>query len=102
MGHVVDCPSCTRKLRLPADLLGRMVRCANCGGTFEAREPAAPSQLPPAPELAAPDRPSQRSRPRRDDFDDMEPCPRCGEEIPADSTRCRHCGERLEQVDDRP
>jgi hypothetical protein len=105
MALVVDCPSCTRKLRLPADLLGRMVRCASCGGTFEAKE--SPAATPPpasAPELPLPDRPSGRSRSRHDDsnFDDTEPCPRCGEEIPVVSARCEHCGERLELVEDRP
>ena len=43
MAAVVACPMCARKLRLPADLVGRTVKCANCGGTFEAKdEPPAP------------------------------------------------------------
>src|SRR6516162_2226970 len=36
MSILVDCPACTRKLRVPDDLLGAKVKCPTCGGTFDA------------------------------------------------------------------
>jgi hypothetical protein len=98
MPLVVDCPTCTRKLRLPDDLLGRMVRCASCGETFEAKETPAPLP-PPTPSVEA------SPPPARGDFDieKTEPCPRCGEEVPGDAARCLRCGEYLdEEPEDRP
>ena len=45
MSKILDCPSCTRKLRLPDDLIGQRVKCPTCGGTFEA-SPASAASLP--------------------------------------------------------
>jgi hypothetical protein len=45
MNTIVDCPKCTRKLRVPEELLGRAVKCPDCGGTFEAN----PAPAPPSP-----------------------------------------------------
>src|SRR5688572_16970206 len=45
MNNVIDCPSCTHKLRLPDDLLGQQVECPTCGATFPA--PADGEQPPP-------------------------------------------------------
>jgi predicted Zn finger-like uncharacterized protein len=36
MSTILDCPSCTRKLRVSEDLLGQRVKCPTCGGTFDA------------------------------------------------------------------
>jgi predicted Zn finger-like uncharacterized protein len=33
---IVDCPSCTRKLRVTEELIGREVKCPTCGSTFQA------------------------------------------------------------------
>src|SRR5207302_1822088 len=33
---ITDCPSCSRKLRVPDDLLGKQVKCPTCGHTFQA------------------------------------------------------------------
>jgi hypothetical protein len=78
MALVVDCPSCTRKLRLPDDLLGRTVRCAHCAETFEAKATPAPVSSPSPILESAPPPPYEKPN-----FDDAEPCPRCGEEVPA-------------------
>jgi len=37
---------------------------------------------------------------RAKDDDDREPCPYCGELIKEGATRCKHCGEDLDEVDD--
>jgi predicted Zn finger-like uncharacterized protein len=51
MPIVVECPSCNRKLRVPDDLLGRLVKCPTCSSTFTAAESAggggAPVEEPP-------------------------------------------------------
>jgi predicted Zn finger-like uncharacterized protein len=43
----VACPSCDRLLRVPDDLLGRLVKCPSCGDTFTATqpEPSPPTQI---------------------------------------------------------
>jgi hypothetical protein len=57
MSTILDCPSCTRKLRVGDDLVGQRVKCPTCGGTFEA---GAPAQAPvhPSPEPSSPSPPA--------------------------------------------
>jgi predicted Zn finger-like uncharacterized protein len=54
MSTLIDCPSCGRKLRVPEEFLGKMVRCPSCGETFDAPEPAAAALPPPAEAAPAP------------------------------------------------
>jgi hypothetical protein len=60
MSTLIDCPSCSRKLRVPNEFLGKSVRCPTCGETFAAAEavavpPAAAEPTPPpTPEGPAP------------------------------------------------
>jgi hypothetical protein len=101
MPLVMICPLCETKLTLPEEFLDKQVKCAKCGGTFEAREAT------PAPLEASESEESVRAAPRpespRDHGDEKMPCPRCGERIYADAGRCRFCGEELEgeEEDDR-
>jgi predicted Zn finger-like uncharacterized protein len=44
MPTTVDCPTCSRKLRIPDELLGKKVKCPQCGNAFVASASA------PAPE----------------------------------------------------
>jgi predicted Zn finger-like uncharacterized protein len=61
MSNLVPCPSCTRALRVPDELLGRQVRCPSCQTTFQAE--AAPSPDAPAvPKLTIDDAPPPRSQ----------------------------------------
>src|SRR5713101_5732878 len=46
MATIVDCPSCSRKLRVPDELLGKKVKCPTCSGTFDAVAESAPVQPP--------------------------------------------------------
>jgi hypothetical protein len=62
MPAVVACPSCGRKLKVPDELMGKEVRCADCAGTFLAEKPSQSSALVPA-----------RSRDLDDDYDDEQP-----------------------------
>ena len=66
MANVINCPNCSRALRVPDDLLGQSVQCPSCQTTFTASLPAAPER--PAPSEREDDRPPPR-RPRdEDDF----------------------------------
>jgi hypothetical protein len=120
MTTIIDCPTCTRKLNVPEDLLGRPVRCPDCGGTFEAGgSPGAadhpPWSEPPAAAPPLPDGPPQPgtpcsltaaipapAAPAAGAATGVRPCPFCGTEIAATAVRCRFCGEDLAEEDDRP
>ncbi len=127
MATLVDCPICTRKLRVPDDLLGTSVRCPDCGNTFTANGGPVPSLTPAAapaadapaleraapPDGAAPPAPLGTphsvtgSAPGRVPApagaeEQTRACPACGKQIPANAARCPACGEDLGDEDSRP
>jgi predicted Zn finger-like uncharacterized protein len=58
MPTTVDCPNCSRKLRIPDELLGKKVKCPQCGNAFTASASAPPpeemeEEPAPAPRAAA-------------------------------------------------
>lgn len=59
MAIVIDCPSCTRKLRVPDEMLGKKVKCPQCGTTFMAAANGEPEPEEPAPRRSS----SVRERP---------------------------------------
>ncbi len=76
--EVVSCPDCQRKLRVPNELVGKLVKCPTCGQTFTA-DPAAQAPPPPPPspvEEKAP-RTSKVSRDEDDEDDERSRRPRC-------------------------
>ncbi|MFL5245167.1 MAG: MJ0042-type zinc finger domain-containing protein [Gemmataceae bacterium] len=110
MPIVMNCPSCSRKLRVTDDLLGQTVRCPTCGDTFEATRPAdshSPSSKEPAEEHHALfdfegeeiEREGRRNKPRDKSERETE-CPHCGEIINAWAARCRFCGKDLDEEDE--
>ncbi|HZU36650.1 MAG TPA: hypothetical protein VFA18_12105 [Gemmataceae bacterium] len=48
------CPGCGKTLRVPAEWLGRTLRCKHCGTTVEARRREKASTPPPAPAVTPP------------------------------------------------
>jgi hypothetical protein len=58
MPEIISCPDCSRKLRVPDDLIGKKVRCPGCNVMFMA---SAVEEAPPPPP-----RRSSRSSPRED------------------------------------
>jgi predicted Zn finger-like uncharacterized protein len=82
MAIEITCPSCQRRLRVPDDLLGKLVKCPSCADTFRAAAsepaPAAPPahEEEPAPpinaqgEIIRGDVPPRSARPDRDREDD--------------------------------
>lgn len=72
----ISCPTCTKQLRVPDNLVGQMVKCPSCQNTFTAAVEETPGGGKADPfafqeqEQEAPrERPVSR-RPRRDDDDD--------------------------------
>jgi hypothetical protein len=92
MPELVNCPHCSKKLRIPEHLLGRPVKCPGCGNMFkvsadggeqrpaEEQQPRAQSERflsePPPRDAEDEERESDRPRPRfaedDDDYDDYE------------------------------
>jgi len=121
MATIVDCPSCSRKLRVPEELLGKKVKCPTCSGTFDAvaapdlggtpmpsspvRPPVNPqlelgneSRIPPgsgerSPAPAAPSETPPGSLPVSEQETLMHP----GSEPAAeqDLVSCPYCGEKI-------
>jgi hypothetical protein len=57
MPTIVQCPACGRKLRVPDELLGKLVKCPGCGGTFTgADKTSAPASEPQSETPSAPSR----------------------------------------------
>lgn len=83
MPITVHCDSCRRELRVPDELLGKLVKCPSCGHTFTAIEQdavavpvAGPADsAPPARPADQPARPPRRVEPDEED-DDYERRPR--------------------------
>jgi hypothetical protein len=108
------CPACTRKLRLPDEVIGREVSCPSCGHAFVAvvAEPTpiatAPRSVPPAPSLEPhrpkledePDEPRRRPIHRREFRRDFAPCPACDKSVRRGAVVCPHCGVDLEEQGD--
>src|SRR5260370_40368383 len=115
MNHVVPCPSCSHKLSVPDEVVGRTVRCPVCQTAFEAAAPSGPAP-PPVPPLslddaAAPEAPALPRNlwgaveieasggappplPRASDPDPPErPRPRRRDEDAR--ARCPECGARM-------
>ncbi len=63
MSNVSSCPSCSRRLNVPDDLIGRLVKCPLCGTQFTGGATPAPPPLPEEPEkvraIEAPSRPPE-------------------------------------------
>lgn len=67
MSEVVSCPECQRRLAVPAELLGRSVRCPSCGATFPAQPASSAAPVSPAPQ--PPEMPTVDYMPPQDDLE---------------------------------
>ncbi len=106
----VACPSCAAKLRVPAELAGKTVKCKTCGTAFKVAPPTArPATVRPARAAPAAPPPPPADAPigfaddeddaaggqygvQKDDLD-IPRCPRCAKELdPPDTKICLSCG----------
>jgi predicted Zn finger-like uncharacterized protein len=127
MAITLACPSCSRSLRVPDELVGKSVRCPTCLTTFAGSPQAdAPQGLaapgggqpsaaavavvpnlslehpePPVPPIEAP--PLPPTAPTDGEAGaGMRPCPYCGEKVGLHDERCRYCGEDVAEDEARP
>jgi hypothetical protein len=59
MAVFVACPSCSVKLNIPENFLGKKVRCASCSTVFQAKQDVAPPDPAPAESAPAPPAPAE-------------------------------------------
>lgn len=103
----VSCPSCKARLKVPAEVAGKKIRCKQCQGVFVVS--GAPAAAAPAPKPTAPPPPPPAAGgvaanigfATDDDNtpmqvikeDDTPRCPHCTKELdPPDAVVCVHCG----------
>lgn len=53
MPELTTCPSCSKQLRVPDELIGKGVKCPTCGATFTA-QPTGSAAPPPLPSVPPP------------------------------------------------
>ena len=53
----VSCPNCRKAFKVPAEFVGKLIRCKNCQAAFEVQDPSAPR--PAKPVAAKPAKPAQ-------------------------------------------
>lgn len=106
----VACPNCDTKLKVPAELAGKTIKCKACGSAFKVppSAPAVAKAIPtefakpaaaPPPAADAPikfadedDGPATNYGVQKDDLD-IPRCPRCAKELdPPDTKICLNCG----------
>jgi hypothetical protein len=54
MATITTCPSCQRRLNVPDDLIGRLVKCPMCATEFTGGDTPGSPPLPAGPETSAP------------------------------------------------
>src|SRR5947209_4244273 len=114
---VISCPECDKKIKAPADAVGKKIRCKSCDHVFVIKapgkasakvpgpiKPAAPSGKPPKAEKPAkPTSPPKPSKPTDEDDEDANPyglaevdeklrCPQCAFEMEEGAFICVGCG----------
>jgi DNA-directed RNA polymerase subunit M/transcription elongation factor TFIIS len=100
------CPHCKKAIKIPVEVVGKKIKCKNCGSAFVATTTAVQSADPRAKEKAA-----ETFKPVEDDDDgdgdgkpydvshlDLDPrCPHCANLMdPPDALVCLHCGYNIE------
>lgn len=115
----ISCPHCAKAIKLPAELVGKTIRCKGCQQTFTVggakaakpamAKPSKPAKAVPPPADAIPfkeDEPAKKPPVEEDDEanpygvvkDDTEipRCPFCAKELdPPDTKVCLNCGFHL-------
>jgi hypothetical protein len=107
----INCPHCRKVNKGPAELMGKKLRCKNCGEIFTVQKTKAPPPKAPAGKPAKKAKPAQEedapvlalapeeteeegpARPYAVTDLDLTPrCPHCANEIEEGAIICLHCG----------
>ncbi len=105
---VIACPECDKQIKVSEDLIGKKIRCKECGEAFPVRRPKGqPAAKAPPPKAKEPVKPAMVPN---DDPDDGENpyalakdadegiarCPNCVKPLESSDARvCLHCGYNL-------
>jgi DNA-directed RNA polymerase subunit M/transcription elongation factor TFIIS len=114
---VITCPECDKQIKLPAEAVGKKIRCKNCEHVFVVKPPAAREAISeaktkppaaPAKKGAKPAKPAPAAKPPVDDDDETGParrgygitdldlgirCPQCAAEMKnEEQVICLNCG----------
>jgi predicted Zn finger-like uncharacterized protein len=96
-----SCPECKKQIKVPAEVVGKKIKCKNCGHVFAAGATSIKSADPDAKDKAgAPaiykpvvDEEEGDGKPYEVTDLDLTPrCPHCANEMEADDIVCLHCG----------
>lgn len=87
MAATMNCPGCQALLRLRDDMAGKKIRCPRCSHVVAV--PAKDEETLEEVESAAAvtETPGPKSKAKAA----TRPCPECGERIPVEARKCRHC-----------
>src|SRR5687768_11529236 len=102
----VECPSGSRKVRVPEGLLGRKVKCPSCQGTFTATDgpspaPAAPPRSPAVETMVPPSRAGRQAPGKGAEISTQAPPPEAPDEPAGEFDTCVYCGERIAKDSER-
>jgi ssDNA-binding Zn-finger/Zn-ribbon topoisomerase 1 len=120
----ISCPSCGKKMKVPANLVGKLIRCKGCESPFEVMTSSGPKPAKPAPAKpvaakpvkakpaddaapmkfkddppAVPPPPPPTKRPFDDDDEDDNPNPYGVQKDDFDIPRCPFCAKELDPPD---
>jgi DNA-directed RNA polymerase subunit RPC12/RpoP len=91
----IACPECDKEMKVPAEVLGKKIRCKGCGATFPAKGGAGQAAKPPA-KKSAPAKPKAAAKPAKKAADDDEDASPYGVTEEKASLRCPNCANELE------
>lgn len=106
----ITCPECSNKRNVPADLIGKKLKCKKCQSIFTVKAPPAAKGGIKAGDKPAPAKPPAKAVPvkKDDEEDDKNPyvmlqedlssrCPHCALPLdPPDTKICLHCGYHMQ------
>jgi hypothetical protein len=91
LAAAIECPTCSRKLKLPDSLAGKSVVCPGCRVTFTA---PVVSEVPVLEEVGT--APAE-AKPRPPARDERAACPVCGAYVSLSTAFCPQCGAEFDE-----
>lgn len=106
MPEIVTCPNCSRKLRVPDNLLGKTVKCPECKQAFSAQTESAPTENgqadePPPPPSKSSDARVSTNRRTDADAEERMPMPPLRRSADDDEDHPSYGGDDFDNDDDR-